>query len=480
MSKTYVITGPDGKKYRVTAPDGATQEEVMGRVRSKASVPVADTPADSVDFDAKEMISNVPGSAVKYATDIYQAVRHPVETGKAVGGLVRSVLQKADRKSAELMGNEYTGQSDEAMADAAGRALKERYGSVNALKSTMMNDPVGALADVSGVGTATRIPRLANAAAALEPVNLAAKSARSVAKVALPKSLPSRVYESGVKLNHRDMDRQAEIVQTAMDRSVVPKQKAGLLDRSLGNKGLKEIRGEAATSQAKADQMVADATANGQQILADEMFQYLPDLRLKNSGLVPKGPKKQKKIDAVENQMRQEIGQRWTVTPAEMQKFKVEANKETFNEMGLPKKDIESKAWDSLRKGSKKSLEDAIPDLKETNLNTKDLLDVQRPLKQSIKTISKSRLTPYLNLGTGVAAGTAHLVGGPAATAGVLIASILANPASKARIGIALNKVKKGDVGWMENNLTRAEARVALYLAEQQKELQQEDNQEKR
>lgn len=32
---TYVVTAPDGKKYRVTAPKGATQQEVMARVRSQ-------------------------------------------------------------------------------------------------------------------------------------------------------------------------------------------------------------------------------------------------------------------------------------------------------------------------------------------------------------------------------------------------------------------------------------------------------------
>lgn len=32
---TYVVTGPDGKKYRVEAPEGASQQEVMARVRSQ-------------------------------------------------------------------------------------------------------------------------------------------------------------------------------------------------------------------------------------------------------------------------------------------------------------------------------------------------------------------------------------------------------------------------------------------------------------
>lgn len=36
---TYVVTGPDGKKYRVQAPEGATQQEVMARVQGQAQAP---------------------------------------------------------------------------------------------------------------------------------------------------------------------------------------------------------------------------------------------------------------------------------------------------------------------------------------------------------------------------------------------------------------------------------------------------------
>lgn len=36
---TYVVTGPDGKRYRVTAPEGATQQEVLARVQGQAQAP---------------------------------------------------------------------------------------------------------------------------------------------------------------------------------------------------------------------------------------------------------------------------------------------------------------------------------------------------------------------------------------------------------------------------------------------------------
>lgn len=39
----YEVTGPDGVKYRVTAPDGATEDQVMEMVRQEAARPAVDT-----------------------------------------------------------------------------------------------------------------------------------------------------------------------------------------------------------------------------------------------------------------------------------------------------------------------------------------------------------------------------------------------------------------------------------------------------
>jgi hypothetical protein len=39
----YLITSPDGKKYRVTAPEGATKEQALERVKSMHAAPKADT-----------------------------------------------------------------------------------------------------------------------------------------------------------------------------------------------------------------------------------------------------------------------------------------------------------------------------------------------------------------------------------------------------------------------------------------------------
>lgn len=490
---TYVITGPDGKKYRVTAPEGATQEEVLARVRAAATPAEPQQPADVPDESPAEMtyaeairraprdvvetLSNVPESLGRAATETYEAVTHPVETTKSVLKLAKSLGLKGVRKFQEASyGIDIPPYAGEETADAAAQALKDRYGSVEAIRNTVMTDPVGAALDVTSTGVLSKVPKVARLSATLEPYNLAKKATRQSAKTLLPKSAPARVYESGVRLNHPDLDTQNRLVQSAMDEGVIPKNEAGFIDRKMGHKGRRELRNEINSSQAAADALVSGATNNGTGIFASDLFQYFPDLQQKYSGIVPKGKKNRRTINRVEQETMDTIGPRVVLTPDEVQKFKQQANKATFDDYGRPKKDVESEAWSNLRAGAKDALEDAVPDLGKTNQRTATLINLEKPLKKTIKQMGQSRLANYVTLGgAGVAATAAHLLGGPVASAGVLTAAYLAKPASKARIGIALNRLKKGEVNWIPKDMTAAEVRAALYLAGQQQQMQEQE-----
>lgn len=54
---TYVVTGPDGKKYRVTAPEGASEQEVMARVRQQSSAPPKQTKTGSALLGLGDIVS---------------------------------------------------------------------------------------------------------------------------------------------------------------------------------------------------------------------------------------------------------------------------------------------------------------------------------------------------------------------------------------------------------------------------------------
>jgi len=91
---------------------------------------------------------NAPESAKQFASDIWQMISHPIETGTALVDLSKGIASKV------VPGLEL----DESSADAFGQFIVDRYGGDEGdvfagLRRTLANDPVGALADLSAAAT---------------------------------------------------------------------------------------------------------------------------------------------------------------------------------------------------------------------------------------------------------------------------------------------------------------------------------------
>lgn len=128
------------------------------------------------------MISNIPSSGVEFLKSIITPITHPVATAKGVGYTGLGFLEK-------LVPGE---QESEKYADAMIEFMKDRYGGLENIKKTAMEDPVGMLADVStlltGFGGAARATLSASSKAgkvmqtvgkvgkAVEPLSMATKT----------------------------------------------------------------------------------------------------------------------------------------------------------------------------------------------------------------------------------------------------------------------------------------------------------------
>jgi hypothetical protein len=124
----------------VEAPPWAEKPE---RARAWSDVPL-------------EALRNVPASAVEFGRNIVQPFIHPIDTAQSLGQLGGGVLQHLGI----MKGEEY-----EPYADAVGKFLMDRYGSIEGIKNTMATDPVGLAADLSmlltgGGSAAARTPGL--------------------------------------------------------------------------------------------------------------------------------------------------------------------------------------------------------------------------------------------------------------------------------------------------------------------------------
>lgn len=141
-----------------------------------------------------EAISNVPASAKRFATGLYEAVTSPIQTAKGVLDIGAGALQKVLPEGAVNFINQFEGNPAAATraveaANAVGGMFKDRYGSYEGIKRTLAEDPVGAVADLSTLltGGSMAIARdapavskiLQTASVATNPLSLVTKPAQA-------------------------------------------------------------------------------------------------------------------------------------------------------------------------------------------------------------------------------------------------------------------------------------------------------------
>lgn len=160
-------------------------ESRAGQSQTENDLPWSEVPGQA--------ISNIPKSAGEFANNIYQAVRHPIDTASNlkdvfVGGVQNAIPEWLQSESAR---------PQRESASAVGTFFKDRYGSEEGLKKTIANDPVGLLSDLSAVATgggalAAKLPGIAGKAGkvastvgrTIDPLSLAARAAKPVASAA--------------------------------------------------------------------------------------------------------------------------------------------------------------------------------------------------------------------------------------------------------------------------------------------------------
>jgi hypothetical protein len=136
---------------------------------------VPDERPEGLDF-----YQNFKNSATGFLGNVAGAVASPVRTGTAMLKLAAGGASKAVGSDARNPLQQF-----EPYADAAGQFYKDRYGSGQAIKHTLLTDPVGAMADASTVLTplagvakagATVMPRLAATARIIDTAAAVAKA----------------------------------------------------------------------------------------------------------------------------------------------------------------------------------------------------------------------------------------------------------------------------------------------------------------
>lgn len=185
-------------------PKTYSLEEVMGAPAAPQpaprmpvqKAPAVATPTRKWGDVPLEALVNIPSSAGEFIGGMYQAARHPIDTGKNLFAAGQgAAVNLAPKGYIDWLNKVQPGMAQKRaevskVADAVGQFYKDRYGSEEGFKKTLATDPVGALSDASAIfgGAALAAPKASTAANVLKsastytnPVSLAGKAVSKTA-----------------------------------------------------------------------------------------------------------------------------------------------------------------------------------------------------------------------------------------------------------------------------------------------------------
>lgn len=139
----------------------------------------------------QKALVNAPGSAMEFGKNIYETVRHPIESAKNVGNLLMGLAEKHKNLYNKELGLDAPTGEHEKYPEALGQHFLDRYGSEENIRKSIASDPIGVASDVSSALLApeallSKVPYAGKAAtiarAATDPLTVPAFAAKTAGK----------------------------------------------------------------------------------------------------------------------------------------------------------------------------------------------------------------------------------------------------------------------------------------------------------
>lgn len=425
-----------------------------------------------VDYQFSESAKNFLPSLGSALGDLYYAVSNPVDTAVAVGNLARSgvanagqILQDALPESAvsnmNRFGNavglreqpvdnakDYRIPGQEAGEEFAGM-LDNRYGSWDATKTTMMQDPAGVLLDASslltGGGTAVaRLPgtmgrvgqKVRQAGEFLDPITGAIKAPVAALEAYTGKPLSNTLYESAMKPSTTLSPAQRKkLVEDGLEFGATPTARSVDKLEAQKQKVFREIEDMEDASQ-----------IFGKLSDPQDLFKYVDDVRNEYAPPILNSGEALRAIDKVVEQQLEAIylngGQQLSVQDLARIKRKIYEQVSFDKSFGKGNIDKPSeKTMKAIARSAKEAIEELLPGVREYNELYGDIANVQRKLQ--VPAANRVGNRDMMGIGAPLKTGVGGAVGGqPGAVVGAGL-GILDMPVAKANAAIAIKDAGK-------------------------------------
>lgn len=392
---------------------------------------------------ASSAIDNIPSSFERMAVDIGTAAAHPLDTMQGM----YSLMKGAGVLPIQLM-------SPATAADKANflrftKAMTDRYGSVENIKRTLASDPVGMLADISGIFTAAggtiraagAIPKvpgmvgkvgkaMSTVGNTVDPINLALKQpiARGAGLLG-GGALAEKMYMSALKPKPSNRalkapEQRSAAFQTALDNDI-----------KVSGKGAERARGLVMDNSDKVDDILKNEAAAGAAIDMESVIDRLDSLRSKpDTDMIGRGRVIDKKAGSFIDSHPEQI-------PVDVAN---EIKKNTYARLDkqyLKHGSVGVEAEKALARGIKEEIAAKFPEIAGLNADSAALITLQKAIDDALPRINNNNV---ISMDTAVKTIGGGQVGGTAGATATFLTNVLAsNPKLKSALALALAKARK-------------------------------------
>lgn len=420
---------------------GLPQGFALDTAQPQQAAPIAEPDG----FSISEAVSNIPSSAVQLGKDIIAPILSPIETAQNLQSLGQGLVEKAIPDT--IGGVDFGETQNEEVVNSVGQFIADRYGSVDALKNTIEQDPVGAIADIAGLfaGGASLVPKAGKAGKlaasvqavgkAIDPLNISASAVKGLAKSGkvIPQALPEKLLESAMKFRPSIKPSQrANMTKTALREGILPT-----------TTGLQKITDKLDTLDTSLNRIIDGATTSGKSIPKNAIFSKLKDLRRDLGGAKVNAAPDLKVIDNMAKQFNENLKRlkKDRLTPRELQDLKTDAYKRinfdvTQGSAGFAK----NEATRAIARQAKESLEAIDPNVQGINRQMGDLLELNKELERVVSRLDNRNL---ISLDTAAKIGAGSATGSPIGTAVGTGAAVFGNPRIKARGAMIMENLRR-------------------------------------
>lgn len=411
-------------------------------------------PEEEVDFSLAEMLSNVPGSAYQYGSDMIQGLGmlSPVSPseGLRVPPALPAMQSLASGFAQKAVGDDavYANPQNVQMAEAVQGFYGDRYGSMDALKKTAMQDPVGMLADVSGIATLGsgavaglpgkmgKVGKIAQkASTALDPANMAMGAAKQAIRPMGTRAPSTSLMERAVKIPPSvDEAKRASMIRTMLDEQIMPTPK-GLdkVDDILGREGR------------IVDDLVSEATESGQRIPVNDLLDVNELRVMKNSPSNFTAPKDLEIMDKMVADYIRHFDDLSDMSPRQVQDFK----RGLYENINFDRKRgkgsrIGEETMAEIARNAKEALEPISPQIRKSNQRMGKLLELREKLPQASNRIGNRDI---IGMGTAIPIMSGAALGDNVGAVMGAVAATGMLPKNQARLALMAEKIRRAGVG---------------------------------